>query len=156
LKISKDGIDLIKSFEGLRLEAYLDSVGIPTIGYGHTKGVKLGQKITEQEAEDLLRNDLDEFERGVSSLIRNAKQNQFDAMVSLAFNVGLGNFKKSSVLKWFNLGEYQTAADSFLLWNKAGGQVLPGLTRRRKAERELFLKQPNLVNIEPKPPEYIV
>lgn len=142
MKISQRGIDLIKHFEGLRLDAYLDSVGIPTIGYGHTKGVKLGDKITEEKAEELLREDLEEFERGVTSKIRKATQNQFDAMVCFAFNVGLGNFSKSSVLKWFNLGEYQTAADSFVLWNKAGGKELPGLTRRRKAERELFLSKP--------------
>lgn len=141
MKISQVGIDLIKSFEGLKLEAYQDSVNVWTIGYGTTKNVQPGMKITLEQAEELLRHDLDTFERGVTSLIGvPVSQNQFDALVSFAYNLGLGSLKKSTLLKYLNNAQYLEAADEFLRWDKAGGKKLKGLTKRRNAERLLFLK----------------
>ncbi|MGJ3251504.1 MAG: lysozyme [Elainellaceae cyanobacterium] len=134
------GLRLIKSFEGLRLEAYLDPVGIWTIGYGTTSGVRPGMEITAAEAEDLLKRDLRRFEAAVS---RNVKvpinDDQFSALVSFTYNVGEGALASSTLLKLLNQGDIRGAADQFLRWNKAGGRVLAGLTRRRKAERALFL-----------------
>lgn len=148
MKISQDGINLIKHFEGCRLKAYLDSVSVPTIGYGHTKGVKEGMIITETKAEELLKQDLEYFENRVLDLVKvNLTQHQFDALVSFAFNVGEGNLKKSTLLKklnntiFFRQTEVEAIADEFLKWNKAGGKVLAGLTKRRQAERSLFLKE---------------
>jgi GH24 family phage-related lysozyme (muramidase) len=148
MKISQDGINLIKYYEGLRTKAYLDSVGVATIGYGHTKGVKLGMIITETKAEELLKQDLEYFENKVLDLVKvNLTQHQFDALVSFAFNVGEGNLKKSTLLKklnnlvFFRQSEIEAVADEFLKWNKAGGKVLAGLTKRRQAERLLFLKE---------------
>ena len=103
MKITKEGINLIKKFEGLRLEAYLCPAGVWTIGYGHTKGVKKGQVITQLEADNLLKEDLSSFEKGVTSLIKsNINQNQFDSLVSFAFNLGLANLKSSTLLKKVN------------------------------------------------------
>lgn len=140
-KTNDAGIELIKSFEGLQLESYQDSVGVWTIGYGHTGGdVKHGQHINEEQAEELLRKDLATAEKGVADAIHTEiTDNQFAASVSLAFNVGVSAFKHSSIVKMINAGDTEAAADRFLLFNKAGGVVLPGLVRRRKAERELFL-----------------
>jgi lysozyme len=147
MKISQDGINLIKHYEGLRTKAYLDSVGVATIGYGHTKGVKLGMMITETKAEELLKQDLEYFENKVLDLVKvNLLQNQFDALVSFVFNVGEGNLKKSTLLKklnktiYFRQQELEDIANEFLKWDKAGGKVLPGLTKRRQAERMMFLK----------------
>lgn len=139
-KIGLAGIALIKSFEGLELTAYRDAVGVLTIGYGSTgPHVKPGMKITEQEAEALLRKDLARFESAVDKLTGgNATQDQFDAMVSLAFNVGETNLAKSTLLKLHNAGDYVAAADQFARWNRAGGKVLNGLTRRRAAEANLY------------------
>lgn len=140
MQTSQTGINLIKNFEGLRLKAYKDPVGVITIGYGHTFGVKLGQTITKEQAEFYLKSDLRKFEKGVDSLVSvNLNQSQFDALVSFSFNCGLGALQKSTLLKLLNKGDYQGAADQFLRWDKAGGRSLPGLTRRRKAERALFL-----------------
>lgn len=142
-KVNKAGLDLIKSFEGLELKAYQDSVGVWTIGYGHTEGVKRGDVITRVEAERIFEEDINKFAASVESLIHHAvTENQFAALVSLAFNVGIGNFTKSTLLKMVNSGHPQAAAEQFLVWNRAGGQVLNGLTRRRKAERALFLDKP--------------
>lgn len=147
MKIGAAGLALIKSFEGLRLTAYLCPAGVPTIGYGHTgldvshADVAAKWTITEAQAEEILRRDLGRFEKAVASCIaRPLTQNQFDAMVSLAFNIGAAAFRGSSVVRRFNAGRTTEAADAFLLWNKAGGKVLPGLVRRREAERALFLK----------------
>ena len=133
--------DLIKHNEGCRLEAYQDSVGVWTIGYGHTgSDVTEGLSVTQDEAEALLRQDLEKFQDGVDATIgADTSDNQYGAMVSLAFNIGLGNFRGSSVLRNHNAGDHQAAADAFLLWNKAGGRVLPGLDRRRREERALYL-----------------
>lgn len=142
MKISKNGINLIKEFESLKLKAYPDpgTGGKPwTIGYGHTKGVKLGDVISKQQAEQYLRDDLNEFESGVSRLVTvQINQNQFDALVSFAFNVGLGALEKSTLLRLLNAGDYAGAAEQFPRWNKAAGKVLNGLIRRRAAEQALF------------------
>ena len=135
------GVELIKSFEGLRLKAYQDSVKVWTIGYGHTgSDVRPGEVITEAEADKLLRIDLNDAEHGVdSALTEDVTDNQFGACVALAFNIGVAAFKESSIVKMINAGDVTLAADRFLLYNKAGGKVRAGLTRRRKAERALYL-----------------
>jgi len=127
------GLKLIESFEGLRLTAYQDSVGIWTIGYGHTKGVKQGQTITQQQAEAFLQQDLAVAEAAVNRLVLTLSDNQFAALVSFTFNLGAGNLTK--LLK----NGLAAAADRILLFDHAGGKALPGLTRRRTAERALFL-----------------
>lgn len=142
MQTSQRGVDLIKSFEGLSLTAYPDpgTGGAPwTIGYGHTKGVKPGMKITAAWAEELLRDDLAEFEAAVNGLVKvRLCQHQFDALVSLAFNIDARAFSDSTLLRLLNSGMYDDAALQFQRWNKAGGRVLAGLTRRRMAERKLF------------------
>lgn len=144
---NKAGLDLIKSFEGLRLETYKCSAGVDTIGYGHTSAaghpkVGKGMKITEAEAEQMLAHDLGKYEDAVEKGLKvTPTGNQFAAMVSLCYNVGPGNFAKSSVLKKINAGDIKGAAQSFLAWNKAAGKVLAGLTRRREAEKKLFLTE---------------
>ena len=139
MKTSINGINLIKSFEGCRLEAYRDAVGVLTIGYGHTAGVKVGEKITQAKADELLAGDLARFETRVNYW--NDKkyffnQNEFDALVSFAFNCGNGNL--DGLLKNGKNSRGQIADDS-LLFIHAGGKVLNGLVKRRKKERELFL-----------------
>lgn len=139
MNISNAGIDLIKRFEGLRLKAYLCPAGVWTIGYGTTKGVKAGQRITEAQAEELLRADVEKFELAV---IRTVKapltQNQLDALVSLAYNIGNKAFGNSTLLRLLNAGDYAGAAKQFDRWTRGGGKVLPGLVKRRAAERALF------------------
>ncbi|MBP0998461.1 lysozyme [Serratia fonticola] len=143
MKTGIKGKELIKSFESLKLKAYPDPAtgGKPwTIGWGHTKGVKPGDKITQAQAEAFLSDDLAEFESAVNSAIkRPMTQSQFDAMVSLAFNIGGANFASSTLVKKFNVGDVAGSADEFPRWNRANGKVMNGLTRRRTAERELFL-----------------
>jgi len=139
--INAEGLDLIKEFEGLRLRAYQDSVGVWTIGYGHTKTAAPGQEITEAQAEDLLREDLREAEGYVRQFVTvPLNDNEFSALVSWVFNLGVGNLKRSTMLWKLNAGDRQGAADEMLKWVFAGGVRLDGLKRRRKAERELFLK----------------
>lgn len=143
MKLSQRGIDLIKQFEGYSSKAYPDPAtgGAPwTIGYGTTKGVKPGMIITAEQAEKMLRDDVAKFESGVSSLITSpTTQGQFDAMVSLAYNIGLGNFGKSTLLKKHNARCYTCAADQFRVWNRANGKVMNGLTKRRAAERQVYM-----------------
>lgn len=141
-RIGQSGLNLIKEFEGLRLEKYKDAVGKWTIGYGHLilPSERFDRPLTELEAEDLLQSDLRKFEGGVIQYVAvSMNQNQFDALVSFAFNLGLANLKGSTLLRLLNHGQYTEAAEQFLRWNKAGGMALPGLTRRRAAERDLFL-----------------
>jgi GH24 family phage-related lysozyme (muramidase) len=143
-KVNRNGLNLIKEFEGCKLKAYQDSVGVWTIGYGHTKGVKRGQVITQKQADDIFEADINIFAEGVDDLIDNdVNDNEFAAIVSLAFNIGLSAFGRSSLLRAVNRGDFDTAANEFLKWNKAKGKVLAGLTRRRKAERTLFLRPDN-------------
>lgn len=140
-EINQAGIDLIKSFEGLRTSAYYDAVGVRTIGYGHA--IRPGENltvITEAQAEELLRQDLREAEEAVDRYVHvSLNANQFSALVSFAYNVGAGNFAKSMVLRFLSERRYQAAADDLLRWNRAGGRVLEGLVRRRAAERRLFM-----------------
>ena len=145
LKTSEVGKDLIRSFEGFRAIAYICPAGVPTIGYGTTKingkSVQLGMKITTQEADVFLEADLQQFEDAVrSNVLTKLTQNQFDALISFVYNVGITNFVKSTLLKKLNANKFDEAADEFLRWNKSKKKVLPGLTRRRNAERDLFLK----------------
>ncbi len=142
---SKLCIDLVKHFEGLYLKAYLCPARIWTIGYGHTGlmhndgTVYAGRKIDEGQAEALLRYDLEKFSGRVAKLVAvPLEQHQFDALVSFAFNVGEGALVRSTLLKKLNGYNYAGAAEEFMKWNKGGGKVLAGLTRRRKAERHLF------------------
>lgn len=140
MKTSKAGIDLIKRFEGLELSAYQCSADVWTIGYGHTRGVSPGDTVTEAEAEALLVEDLAEFEKCVNGAVQTPiTQGQFDALVSFAFNVGCAAFRKSTLLRELNDGNDMSAAQQFTRWNKAGGKVLSGLTKRRMAEMEMFL-----------------
>ena len=145
--ISKTGIDLISSFEGIRLNAYDDGVGVWTIGIGTTiypngTKVKKGDKCTEEQALKYLQHDLKSFEKTVNDSVKvPLSPNQFDALVSLSYNIGSGAFKNSTLLKKLNAKDYAGAADQFLVWNKGGGKVLKGLVRRRDAERALFLKK---------------
>lgn len=145
MQLSQRGLDLIKEFEGLRLKAYPDIGGVPTIGYGTTgPDIKLGMEITKAEAEDLLRKDVAAFEAGVSNLVKaTINQNEFDALVSFSYNVGLGALKTSTLLRLLNNGtDRSVIASEFLRWNKVDGKPVEGLTRRRKAEQALFLEKP--------------
>lgn len=140
---SEVGQDLIREFEGLSLTAYPDPAtgGEPwTIGYGHTGGVKKGDTVTLDQAKLLLAQDLHYFERAVSQLCPITTQNQFDALVSFAYNLGEGNLKESTLRRLHNEGDYVGAKAQFARWNKANGQVMNGLTRRRAAEAELYGK----------------
>lgn len=142
MKIGYKGIELIKSFEGLYLKAYKCPAGIWTIGYGHTKGVKEGQQITASQAEEFLREDVAQFARDVLRQNLRLTQNQFDALVSFVFNVGGGNFLKSTLLRKAKVNSNDpTIKNEFLRWNKAAGKVLPGLTRRRQAEADLYFEK---------------
>jgi lysozyme len=140
MKINEKGLALVKRFEGLRLEAYRCPAGVLTIGYGSTgPHVKQGMCITEEEAEALLRKDLSRFESGVWQIAGAATGDQFSAMVSLAFNIGLGAFATSTLVKRHKAGNHVGAANAFLMWNRAGKQILQGLIRRRESERKLYL-----------------
>lgn len=146
MNLSDAGLALIQSFEGLRLVAYPDpgTGGEPyTIGYGHTGGVKRGDTCTMAQAEAWLALDTQSAVRGVADAIKvPVTQSQFDACVSLAYNVGLGNFRASTLLKLLNASQYGKAADEFTRWNRAAGKVLAGLTNRRAKERAYFLGAP--------------
>jgi lysozyme len=142
--INDAGLNLIKTFEGLKLKAYQDVADIWTIGYGHIKGVHEGMQITNAQAEQFLKDDLRNTETAVASECGAATtDNQFAAMVALAFNIGTGAFATSTVLDRNQAGNTQQAADAFLMWNKAhvNGELTPvaGLTNRRNAERALYL-----------------
>lgn len=143
--INDRGLELVKVFEGLRLEAYQDSVGIWTIGYGTTSDivpVRPGMVITEAQAEQFLRQGLVGFEEDVARLIKvPLTSDQFSALVVFTYNVGPGALSESTLRRKLNDRDYAGAAEEFLRWNKAGGQELAGLTRRRQAERALFLSQ---------------
>jgi GH24 family phage-related lysozyme (muramidase) len=144
VKISEAGLSLIKSFEGCVLTAYLDAVGIWTVGYGHTgPSVHRGLTITQKLAEDILAQDVRRFELGVLNNVKvNLNQNEFDALVSFSFNVGVNALKNSTLLRLLNDGaDRSIVAAEFLRWNKGGDKVLEGLTRRRQAEKALFLQK---------------
>lgn len=148
MKINKAGLDLIKRSEGLELSTYICSGGAKTIGYGSTRNVTEGMTITEEEADELLRQDVEYFEEKVSELVTvPLTSNQFSALVSFTFNLGESALGSSTLLKLLNAGDYLGAADQLLRWDKAGDVRLPGLTRRRIAERELFLTEDEEVKL---------
>jgi len=149
MKLNKAGADLIKSFEGLRLDAYLCSAGKPTVGFGSTffedgTPVKLGDKITKERADSLFEKISDSFAAKVKNCIqKDINENQFAALVSFAYNVGIGNLKSSTLLKKVNANPNDpTIMQEFKKWNRASGNVLAGLTRRREAEANLYFKIP--------------
>ena len=141
MRTSDKGKNIIKEFEELRLEAYVCPAGVLTIGYGHTgKDVVPGMIITEAQAEDLLARDLHDAELAVQrEVVFGLAPHQFDALVSLIFNIGVGAFKKSTLLKKLNASDIVGAANEFNKWVFAGGKKLKGLQRRRDKERLLFL-----------------
>jgi lysozyme len=140
MKTSPRGVRLITEFEGFRPTAYRDVVGVWTIGHGFTHGVREGDTLTLEQSMRRLRTELGQYERGVLEATQGrANQNEFDALVSFAFNVGVAGMKRSSVIKAHLRGDKQAAGRAFALWNKAGGKVWPGLTRRRAAEAALYL-----------------
>jgi lysozyme len=139
--------EIIKQFEGLRLNAYLDSVGIPTIGYGSTfyedgTKVKMGDRITKERADSLFKLVVDTFAKNIDNRITAVlNQNQYDSLVSFTYNVGVGAFGKSTLLKKVNANPCDPSIrDEFLRWNKGGGRVLHGLTARRRKEADLYFK----------------
>ena len=136
------GKDIIKKWEGLRLKAYLCPAGVPTIGYGHTYNVKMGQTISVAQAELFLDHDYQNAEEQVLSLVKvPLTENQLGALTSFVFNLGSGNLSRSTLLKKLNLGDYRGAAEEFNKWVFAGGKKLNGLVKRRAEERELFIAE---------------
>lgn len=149
--IPYDAVCEIARHEGCRLKAYRDIVGVWTCGWGETRGVTAGMVWTQQQADERFCESLTEFAEGVRKLCTNApSDNELGAMVSLAYNIGLAGFARSTVLKKHNAGDYQSAARAFALWNKAGGQVVRGLTLRRAKESAMYLT-PDADGFEPMP-----
>lgn len=147
MKISNKGLELIKEFEGFSSVAYLCPAKIPTIGYGNTfwedgRKVRIGEQISKSKALELLEFVANkDFADKIFPLIKvQVNQNQFDAMVSLAYNIGVGAFSNSTLLKRVNAKDFIGAGNEFLKWDKSGGKPLLGLTRRRQREKELFLR----------------
>jgi lysozyme len=144
MQVNENGLTLIRKFEGFRARAYRDAVGVWTIGYGHTSRagppqVKAGLVVTRARAAQILAKDVAMFAEGVAGLVTAVlNDNQFSALVSFAYNVGLGNFRKSSVLSAVNREDFEAVPRRLALWSRAGGRVLPGLVRRRAAEAALF------------------
>lgn len=142
MQTNQAGLDLLHSFEGCKLESYQDIVGVWTIGYGTTgPDIVKGLKWTQQQVDDRFKKDLARFEKAVEAACKvPITSNQFSAIVCFAYNVGIGAMQGSTLMKLLNAGKTAEAADQFLRWNKAGGKEVKGLTRRREAERALFLK----------------
>jgi lysozyme len=139
MQISKEGLALIKKFEGFESRAYLCPAGVWTIGYGHTKDVKEGDEWSQAHAEHMLEIELEEFCEYVNKMVKvPLEQYQFDALVAWVYNLGAGNFKESTLLRVLNQGDYDDVPHQIKRWNKAGGRVLQGLVRRREAEALLF------------------
>ena len=139
MKTSQYGIDLIKHFEGCVLNAYKCPAGVWTIGYGHTKDVQPGDEWSEDHADHMLEVELHEYEGYINNLVTcPLTQNQFDALVSWVYNLGSANLQASTLLKRLNAGDYPDVPNQIKRWNKAGGEVLEGLTRRREAEATMF------------------
>lgn len=141
--INDKGRQIIETYEGCKLEAYVCPAGVLTIGFGHTGDVKKGDRITQHQAEVILEYDLERFETAVGQMAPKANANQFSALVSFAFNVGTEALRKSTLLKKFLAGAPLGAADEFSKWTHAGGKELPGLVKRRAAEKALFLEVPS-------------
>jgi lysozyme len=146
-QVSPQGVDLICGFEGLELKAYDDGVGVCTIGYGttiypHGKAVQYGDTCTIEQAKNYMQYDLRRFEQAVNAAVNvPLNQNQFDALVSLSYNIGIGAFKNSTLLKLLNASDYHAASHQFDVWIKAGGKTVQGLVNRRAVEKTLFLKR---------------
>lgn len=146
MKISNTGLKLIQEFEGFKTNAYDDGVGVWTIGYGtirYPNGTKVekGDVCTKEQAEIYMQNDLTSFEKTINDTVKvKISQNQYDSLLSLCYNIGSGAFSKSTLLKKLNSNDFVGASDQFLVWNKAGGKVMQGLSNRREKERALFLK----------------
>ena len=143
MKLSKQGADFIKSFEGCRLEAYhgaADRSGLYTIGYGHIGKVQKGQKITQAEADRLFSNDVAPIEKQLTADVPNVSQHQFDALVSFCFNLGVSAYMGSTLRRKLKAGDKLGAANEFPKWCRANGKVVAGLQRRRNAERAMFLQ----------------
>lgn len=144
MQTSQKGVDLIKEFEGLRLKAYLCPARVWTVGFGHTTSagppvVQPGMTITKDQAEEILRSDLTKYEAGVLKLVKvPMTQGQFDALVSFAYNCGVGALAKSTLLKRVNAGRFGAVPAELMKWTKAGGRELAGLVRRRRAEAALW------------------
>ena len=140
MNISKEGLSLIKKFEGCELEAYLCPAGVWTIGYGHTKDVKEGDKINKDEADYLLQEEMIEYESYINDFVEvPLNQNQFDALCSWVYNLGPTNLKNSTMLRVLNEEKYADVPQEIKRWNKAGGEVLDGLIKRREAEAKMFV-----------------
>ena len=140
MNISKEGLSLIKKFEGCELEAYLCPAGVWTVGYGHTKDVKEGDKINKEEADYLLQEEMIEYESYINDFVEvPLNQNQFDALCSWVYNLGPTNLKNSTMLKVLNEEKYVDVPQEIKRWNKAGGEVLDGLIKRREAEAKMFV-----------------
>lgn len=166
MKTSNKGVALIKEFEGRKLTAYLCPANVWTIGYGHTTAagspiVRQGMRITEEEADAILRRDLVRYENGVERLVKvPLNQSQFDALVSFCFNVGEGALGKSTLLRRLNRGEYDSVPSELMKWTRGGGKELPGLVRRRRAEAKLWRDldnrppaSPEEARVQPEPPK---
>lgn len=139
MKPSQACVDLVKEFEGFRPTAYLCPAGVWTIGYGTTENVDPGDEVTEQEAEEMLMDDLLEASKAIDDLVDvELTQQQYDALTSFVYNVGRDAFRNSTMLRLLNAGDYDGAAKQFPRWNKGGGRVLAGLARRREVERQVF------------------
>ena len=150
MRITSEGLSLVKNEESLRLTAYTCPAGVLTIGYGHTGiDVFAGEAITQDDADSILRRDINRFETCVTDTCDETTPEQFSAMVSLAFNIGETAFRKSSVARLHNRGAYSEAAQAFALWNKAGQEVLPGLVKRRALEAALYLKNADRCDVPP-------
>jgi len=140
MKTSNEGIEFIKRHESLRLHAYKDAVGVWTIGYGHTSTAKPGMVITEEEAEKLLIQNLKAVEDEINRYLLPLKQHQFDSLASFVFNVGVGAFRKSTLLKLLKMDvNHPDIINQFNRWVYGGGKILPGLVRRRKDEANLYM-----------------
>jgi lysozyme len=140
MKISQEAIDQIKKFEGFKSKAYLDAVGIPTIGYGHISGVKLKDVCTEEQAEEFLKQDLIPGEEAITKLVKvDLNQGQWDSLLDFCFNLGVGSFSRSSLLRLLNERKFSEAAEEFDKWIYGGHQILPGLITRRNWEKRRFL-----------------
>ena len=157
MKTSEAGLKLIRQFEGLRLKAYRCPAGIWTIGYGHTTAagppeVRENMRISREEAEAILKRDLAQFENAVSSMVKvPLTENQFDTLVSFAFNCGTAALRRSTLLKRVNAGAFDAVPAELMKWTRADGKELPGLVRRRRAEAALWRGLPKAVDIQRSP-----
>ena len=139
MQISEEGLSLIKKYEGCELKAYRCPANVLTIGYGHIKDVKEGDQITKEEADEMLADELIEYTEYINNMVKVAlDQSQFDALTAWIYNLGPTNFKDSTLLRVLNEGRYNEVPQEIKRWNKAGGQVLNGLIKRREAEALLF------------------